>query len=79
MITEGQAPHASPPPSYLWMKPGTQLRDVYKIRFEYLNQPCGVTDTGDTWNIKTLKVTYGIDTSNGVMQGVLMHHRGAPA
>ena len=61
------------------MKPGTQLRDVDMIRFQYLNRRCELTDGGDTWNIKTLEVTYGIDTSNGVMQGVLMHHRGAPA
>ena len=64
----------------LQMWPGTQLRDIDKIRFEYLPIKCDFFDTGDAWNIKTLKVTYDIISANGTRdRGVLMHKRGAPA
>ena len=77
-ITHGLSPHST------FLLPvqivsNTSLRDVYKIRFQYPNNQCDPFDTGDTWNIKTLKVTYNIATATGPVQGVLMHKRGAPA
>jgi microsomal dipeptidase-like Zn-dependent dipeptidase len=63
----------------LQMLAGTELRDIDKIRFEYLPIKCDPFDTGDTWNIKTLKVTYNIIHDGSSVQGVLMHKRGAPA
>ena len=63
----------------LQLMPGTELRDIDKVRFEYLPLKCDFFDTGDTWNIKTLRVTYDIPVSGGRVQGVLMHKRGAPA
>lgn len=78
MVASGQTPHSTHT-MFLTMLPGTQLRDLYRIRFQYLTNKCDPFDTGDTWNIKTLKVTYSIATGNGGAQGVLMHKRGAPA
>ena len=77
-ITTGRGAHSTFA-MYLQMFNGIQLPDVYKIRFRYSNNKCDPFDTGDTWNIKTLKVTYDIPVSGGRVQGVLMHKRGAPA
>jgi hypothetical protein len=63
----------------LQLLPGTQLRDIDKIRFEYLPIKCDLFDTGDTWNIKTLKVSYNVTYNGTPAPGVLMHKRGAPA
>jgi hypothetical protein len=61
------------------MFPDIQVRDIDKIRFDYIPNKCDVFDTGDTWNIKTLKVTYAVVTDGRLEPGVLMHKRGAPA
>jgi len=53
------------------MFPNTQVRDIDKIRFDYIPNKCDVFDNGDTWNIKTFKAAYAA--------GILMHKRGAPA
>ena len=77
-ISGGQPAHAT----YTMQLPimsGNSLRDIDKVRFDYLPNKCDTFDTGDTWNIKRLLVTYDVTTSEGREQGVLMHKRGAPA
>jgi hypothetical protein len=59
--------------------PGTQVRDIDKVRFDYLPNKCDLFDTGDTWNIRTLKVSYNVNSNGSMEPGVLMHKRGAPA
>ena len=60
--------------------PGTRLTDVWRVRLQYLNNQCDLFDTGDSWNIRTLKVSYQVTDEDGrTLPGVLMHERGAPA
>jgi microsomal dipeptidase-like Zn-dependent dipeptidase len=62
----------------LQLLPGTELRDVDKLRLDYLPVKCDVFDTGDSWNIKRLRVAYNVMDGIG-KRGVLTHKRGAPA
>jgi hypothetical protein len=78
MISQGQRPHSTYTKN-LALLPGVNLRDISRIRFHYLPGQCDPFDTGDTWNIKTLKVTYDVTDGGTRHQGVLMHKRGAPA
>jgi len=61
------------------MFPNTEVRDIDKIRFDYIPNKCDLFDTGDTWNIRTLKVAYAVVNDGRVEPGILMHKRGAPA
>jgi microsomal dipeptidase-like Zn-dependent dipeptidase len=59
--------------------PGTPLQNVSKLKLQYLNVPCDPFDTGDTWNIKSLKLSYQVSAGGDTHSGLLMHKRGAPA
>jgi microsomal dipeptidase-like Zn-dependent dipeptidase len=64
----------------LQLVPGTRLPDVRRVRFQYMANQCDPFDTGDTWNIRTLKVAYAVTGTDGQpTAGLLIHKRGAPA
>ena len=77
-IASGQAINATHT-MQLPVFPGHTLRDIDKLRLEYLSNRCDPFDTGDTWNIKRLLVTYDVVYEGERQRGVLMHKHGAPA
>jgi microsomal dipeptidase-like Zn-dependent dipeptidase len=78
MIGLGLAPNTAYAMA-LRLMPGARLPDVWRVRLQYLNNQCDLFDTGDAWNIRTLKVAYQVTGEDGPSRGVLMHKRGGPA